>query len=518
MWTRSVSLVVLCAQVVVALLGIAWWATNLTTLPAYGDTVQYLRLAESLRVDEYRTLFYPLVLRGLKTVAMVCGCRLELVANFVQSILALASVAYLGAALWDVTAATERYCSLRRASVLRRQAVIGTFTILVFSQPLVNHFALSVMTDSLAASFTVAGIGSLIRITALDDIRPRTVVIGWLAIAAAGFMRSEKVYVMGLTVVLAMLAVWWLARPTANREPNPVLSRRRSLLVVLTVLLLTPGGLVTVINKATQTADYYGWPPVSINVRLFLRTVWPRLTELRPFLSQEFQHAVSERDAWAFDADYNKHLGLVPELRRHAGGTDLLVNEASWMAIQRHGLEIAGRTAMDMLKYTIPMIVYPLDLALDDHDAREKLRSTIPVIANPLLVLRGRNASSWTHTRMREARPLLTDIYLWVATGVLIIIQLPVVWLLRRRFRESGWDKPVVVTAGLMLGVSIINAALYSVANGAQNVRFALPACVLVYAVIVWANLTWLAARSVLTDRDGLTGDSLRGSVLTSQR
>src|SRR5262249_31161628 len=156
--------------------------------PEYGDSKQYLQLAKSLRVDEWRTLFYPLVLRGLKTVAMFCGCRLELLVYFLQTILALTSIAYLGCTLWDVTTATERFSDLKRISALRRQAVIGAFAMLVFSQPLINHFALSLMTDSLAASFTTAGLASLIRITALGDTRLRTGVIGWLAIAAAGFM------------------------------------------------------------------------------------------------------------------------------------------------------------------------------------------------------------------------------------------------------------------------------------------------------------------------------------------
>src|SRR5262249_42641476 len=81
--------------------------------------------------------------------------------------------------------------------------------------------------------------------------------------------------------------------------------------------------------------------------------------------------------------------------------------------------------------------------------------------------------------------------YLWVATAILLIIQIPVVLSLLTRLR-GGWNRRVVLAAGLMLGVSIINAVLYSVGIGLQNVRYALPACVLVFAAIVWANLLWL--------------------------
>jgi hypothetical protein len=476
--TGPAGVLVLIGHILLVLVGIVWWITNLGTRPDYGDSNQYLQLAESLRVDEWRTLFYPLVLRSLKTVAMFCGFRLELLVYFLQTILALISIAYLGRSLWDVTAATERYRELKRVLALPRQAVIGAFSMLVFFQPLVNHFALSVMTDSLAASFTAAGLASLIRISALDDTRPRTVLIGWLAIAAAGFMRSEKVYVFALTIAVAMVAVWWLARATTTRQSRHLVSRRGATLALLTVLLLTPGSLVMVINRATQTADY-GWAPLTVNGRLFARTVWPRLTGLRPLLSPEFQTVVSEADAEAFDGDPNQGLHLVPLLQRHAGGTDVLVNEASWAAIRYHGQEIAVSTAMDALRYAIPLIAYPADLALG-----------APV----------GNASNWTHTRMRAARPWLTDFYLWVATAILLIIQIPVVCSLIIRL-WGKWNQRVVFAAGLLLGLPIMNAVLYSVSFGNQIVRYALPACVLMSAAIVWGNLVWIGAPFAPTNK-----------------
>jgi len=238
--------------------------------------------------------------------------------------------------------------------------------------------------------------------------------------------------------------------------------------------------VVTVINRATQIPGYYGWPPVTSDVRLFVRTVWPRLTELRPLLSQEFRAVVSEKDADAFDHDYNEYLRLVPLLQRHTGGTDLLVNEASWAAIRHYGQEIASRTAMDAVWYATPLITYPVDLALNPYP----------------------NASGWTHTRMRAATPLLTDAYLWVATGVLLIIQIPVLLTLLIRLWGS-WNQRVVVAAALLLLVPIINAVLYSAGNGLQNVRYALPAVYLVFAAIVWGNLVWLAARYTEILRNG---------------
>jgi hypothetical protein len=138
-----------------------------------------------------------------------------------------------------------------------------------------------------------------------------------------------------------------------------------------------------------------------------------------------------------------------------------------------------GRT-----RYSMTLITYPADVALGAG-----------------------NASNWTHTRMREARPPLTDIYLWVATTVLLAIQIPVTCLLLWRLR-GGWNQQVALAASLALGVSIINALLYSLGNGLNNVRYALPACVLVYATIIWGNLAWLAAQYWL-NKSGIEGGAI---------
>ena len=327
------------------------------------------------------------------------------------------------------------------------------------------------MTDSLAASFTAAGVASLIRISTLGDTRLRTVTIGSLAIGAAGFLRPEKMYVTGLTLLIGILAVWWLTRSKTSGTSYS-LPQRRKAFAFLIFLLLIPGIAVTLINRATQTPGYYGWPPVTTNVRLFVRTVWPRLSELRPLLSQQFQEALSKEDARAFDSNYNEYLRLVPLLQQHAGGKDTLVNEASRAAIRHYGREIASTTAMDTLRYAMPLISYPADLALGH----------------------GNRASGWTHTRMREARPVLTEVYLWGATSILLIIQIPVVLLFLYLIRRA-WNQRIVVATGWLLGASLTSAVLFSVANGLQNVRYALPACVLVFAPIVWANFAWLYAQ-----------------------
>jgi hypothetical protein len=39
-----------------ALIGLIWRALNAGTVPTYGDTTEYLRAAQSLQIDQYRTI------------------------------------------------------------------------------------------------------------------------------------------------------------------------------------------------------------------------------------------------------------------------------------------------------------------------------------------------------------------------------------------------------------------------------------------------------------------------------
>ena len=49
-----------------AALGAAWIARNLTWVPDYGDTAEFVQLARTLKVDTYRGIAYPALLAGIE--------------------------------------------------------------------------------------------------------------------------------------------------------------------------------------------------------------------------------------------------------------------------------------------------------------------------------------------------------------------------------------------------------------------------------------------------------------------
>ena len=43
--------------------GFAWMVVNLANIPIFGDSTEYFNLSQTLMVDEYRPLLYPLLIR-----------------------------------------------------------------------------------------------------------------------------------------------------------------------------------------------------------------------------------------------------------------------------------------------------------------------------------------------------------------------------------------------------------------------------------------------------------------------
>ena len=139
------------------------------------------------------------------------------------------------------------------------------------------------------------------------------------------------------------------------------------------------------------------------------------------------------------------------------------------------------------------------------------------MIAYPVdLMLAARTASSWTASRMSMAHPTLTRIYLATATVLLLAIQLPLL-LYALASREKG-HSAIVIAALLIFGTALVNAILYAVGNGLQNVRYALPAYVLVYSAVVWANAAVLGdlQRGVRRDNPPLGRTERTGPVATA--
>jgi hypothetical protein len=123
--------------------GICWLFANAAYVPDYGDTTEYLGLAKTLHVDQCRTVFYPAVLKMCGIFQAGSASPTTTWIYLLQCIAAAISSAILASALLKVFADPGQ-------SPRVRAAIISITAALVSTSPLVAHFSVPIMTDSLA--------------------------------------------------------------------------------------------------------------------------------------------------------------------------------------------------------------------------------------------------------------------------------------------------------------------------------------------------------------------------------
>ena len=179
--------------------GLVWVTKNISFIPLYGDTSEYLELSKSLIVDQYRGVLYPYFLNRSNFLAEATGLSLQHVIYIFQISLTFFSVMLLAFVLLPNTIKT------------RIRLFVAFITAAVVSlDPLVAHFSLTILTDSLAASFTIIYLSFLIL--ALNEGVEKAgkqalyITISTFFLILMSLMRVDKFY-FGLIVFLSFLVI-----------------------------------------------------------------------------------------------------------------------------------------------------------------------------------------------------------------------------------------------------------------------------------------------------------------------
>jgi hypothetical protein len=242
------------AALVQIVVGAAWWVINLRAIPDYGDTKEYLFLAQVLRVDQFRTILYPGFLRGCNAIASFTHLPRAVVPNRLQPASAVAAVGYMVATLWRVSSNGARGERLARVRPWTRRLLIAAITLALATTPLTVHYADTILRDSLATSCLVAALAALIRIGVLGDVRVRTVLIGLAAAVSAELNRVDKVGAI-LPAIAVLFAGVVLLRVLRRRAAGAQWRTGRQA-AALVVLAVVPVAAVLAVDHATQTANY----------------------------------------------------------------------------------------------------------------------------------------------------------------------------------------------------------------------------------------------------------------------
>ncbi|HYQ74705.1 hypothetical protein [Cellulomonas sp.] len=425
-----VTAVLAVAGAVQVALGLYWWLGNQVAVPEYGDTTEYLAQAQSFALDGYRTLAYPLLVRG----ALELGALLHVPWTVLLYQVQLA--AWAAAAWYLVRTVAPRGARLR---VLACTAVVVTV-------PLPLHYAAVVLTDSLALSTSVVVVSAVARIAARDRLDLRTLTVLVLGVAAAVFVRPDRLYV---TVAIAAGAALVVALRT-RRRARVRLTGRRALLVagVLLAAVALPGLATTALNRSTQTADLGRSTPTPVGA-LFQRVAGLHVEEIRDLVPPDVAAAFPPpgADRWA-----------VASALSAAGG------DAYLLAGVRATLDCcAGAVVSQSARDVAHGVGGPYQIASD-------------------WVTGSNGSSNWDFTRMAQHRPHASAaVMAWSVASAVVLAAASVTAVLEVRRRRD--DPGVAGVTAVLVGSCVVVAAFFGLTTSSiPNPRYTL-----ISQAVAWA-------------------------------
>jgi hypothetical protein len=364
----------------------------------------------------------------------------------VQSVVVLAAVAYLVTTL-------DRIVGLPSSRLARVWIVMAAGTI-----PLVPHFATSVLTDSLAASFFVLTSAALARLATMNRPSRGDVVVFLMSVTLLVFMRQD----LALPVMLVALGVLVVA----------VRGRRTTIAVVVAVGLICVVSMALV-NRATQTADY-GRPAVSPLLMLFDR-VWGegRLAVEYENLPAQVRERVSPELAATWADDPNGLQSVILRMADRDG--QAAIRDSLVTGVSCCWLDVSSSFLRDALAYSVTPVTY----------------AAVTVAGTP-------SATAWTNSRLAQAHPSHSALFvtLWVLLLCAMIFR--GLCAVRRRPPRPLAIVPPLVLIGAVLGLAAFLSA--RTAFGFHP-RYGLP-----IAIIVWTFIVWFSARKQIGSEGAAEG------------
>jgi len=480
-------------------LGGTWLVRNVNTIPDYGDTGDYLQLARTLKVDAYRGIAYPAFLAGLNELPGAAGLlrgagrggssKVKAGVLYLQAIQCLAALAALLYFTRVLLAPAEPRAGPRWAGT----ALGVLLVLLLFFDPLVVHFGLSIMTDSLALS------GSLLYCAALAAFALGTgrrwvsallLLLGYLLTAS---IRPEKVWVLGCATIATLLTWAWIARraPPAER----LLSRGRAL-GVLGIAVAVSATVFLLTRDAHDPGNR--WPVRDSLVHS--RIVFPHVTEVYEHLSEKTKKRLPPDKAARHDTDSIVGYRMINDATGASGPIRKKDREEAGRTGRRPSVELERREMLDEIAGVVLRERW-LPLTLDvAKDAVENVAATFSFYVRLALLARRGEVSvadgtdrTWEVLSMvhpeSSLRLVLSSIVLVLASTLLATLA-----LVRRGRCGPPLERRRLLLWVPLVAFVLVNACAFALRADMVHIRYMLLAHTAFVALALRGALDWLLA------------------------
>lgn len=313
-------------------MGIWWTIQNITAIPCFGDSTEYINLSQSLQLDEYRTILYPLILR----VAIAIGNRMHVPYQVLiytgQILLSFGSIYYM---CWNLLAREDKSADWRKCIF---------YTLGIMTIPVVNFLNLTILTDSLALSFLLVILVQIGKVWGSEKLCVVDVVVLVVAFLVEALVRADRIYTC--TLYLIVYSVIRLIRKVDWKR----------FAIVAAAVVLTAGAAIG-INRSTQTPGLYGRVSTNLDFILLDRVVWPNMAANYDDFSEEIRNTISLEEAVKFDEHNNNVMYYLAPMVEERIGTErasAMYREMAKVVWKNEPGKVMGDTAKCFLGFFFP--------------------------------------------------------------------------------------------------------------------------------------------------------------------
>lgn len=452
---KTVMLAAAALMGVQILMGILWMCRNITVIPIFGDSAEYLDLSHTMKLDEYRPVLYPLVLKVVQKIGSITGTPYQVWLYIAQTLVSFVSILY-GIVTLDWTMQKPSECGNRLRINKKRIAFWVFLTLYLMTIPMITFMNFCVLTDSLATSMLVVFLSGLVVLLAEDRVPVWNYVLMTGALLAECLLRADRLYSCLLLAVIV-----FLVRILRNRA-----YRRQVLLAMVSVCLVT-AVLVKGVGHLTQTPGINGRIETNLDFILLDRIVWPNMAANYDSFPEEIRDVITLEDAKTFDKHNNNVMYQMAPLVEEKAGKEKAGEIYRRMAAIVFANQ-PGKVLRDIGEDILAMAATPISSLLNSYKLCKK-------------------GDSWNVHCMSTEHPELTVRYnRYYQFTFLILLAAGILRAVIGRIR--GENRKLKVLFGTLMpyiGMGVILTLWFSLGDGAPpNDRYAM----LIY--LVWSLIT----------------------------
>ncbi|NCB85463.1 MAG: hypothetical protein EOM44_13380 [Bacteroidia bacterium] len=434
------------------IIGAVWISRNFDKIPQYGDTVEYLHLASTLEVDQYRGILYPYFINTANFIACYLSVELHCIIYFFQIIIVFFSSWLLTLAFLPPFILTQTTQN-SNCNILRQGIALITTMVVIFD-PLIAHFSLTILTDSFSTSFTILFLSFLIFSLRKKNFYAFYVLIASVFFILMSLTRIDKLY-LGFFVFSIYISILFFEKRKLKCKFFKTIS-------FSIVTMLVSVVLVFFVKNQTQVFNH-DRPPLDVISLAFNRVVWPRMSESYKYFPDYIKEKITLEDSLEFDKHNNNVYPFLTKILKENNGQKI-IGTITFITFKHFPFQVLSKTLFDFLKYTLPNFTFYLEA----------------INFLPLSI-----ATDWTITRMAMFAPNLTFVFLVIGfISFIMLIIINTINVLNKKIFFSYFkatEKKADLGLLVISSAVVVNSMLFSFESGMDaHVRYALPSYVII--------------------------------------